>query len=173
MTFTYEGADLSRVIDCIYCEGNSFNIYYLDGSKSTYFCSDKEEKEKIKRLMIKQAEERSQKLNINYLNDKIKFNLLHSLNFVAFATLWTVAEKKVTIPALALITLASVQIKNYFSNKTRIEELKKYKMFLELLDTLDEINEDYGKPKFLPLDIDTLDSFSYKEIKSLYKYYKQ
>lgn len=178
MTFTYDGADLSKVIECIYCDGNNFNIYYLDGSKSTYVCSSEDEKEKIKELMIKQAEERLRKFDIDYLFLKNKIALCCvmglSIGLAIPVVLSATIEKKLSfnVQEIFVLILICLAMGDFLKTNSKIKELKKYKMFLELLDKLDEINLQFEEND-LPLGIDTLDEFSYGEVKSWYKYYKQ
>lgn len=173
MTFTYDGADLSKVIECIHCEDNNFNIYYLDGSKSTYVCSSEDEKEKIKKLMIEQAIERQKNIiYISALSSENMANVAGILGFAGLAVIETIFAKKLDLHALANLIITSLYTKKYLTTNAQLKELKKYKMFLELLDNLDEINLQFEEND-LPLGIDTLDEFSYSEVKGWYKYYKK
>ena len=172
MTFTYDDADLSKTIACFWNDGNRFNIFYLDDSKSTYISYSEDEKEKIQNIMINQAKDRQKAYDIMKLNGKNKLNLLLVFLLSFFTVVETINEKKLNLPEILQIIIVGGFTNSYLINRTQLKELKKYKMFLEIIDKLDEINSDCGE-KCLPLEINTIDEFSYSEIKSYYKQYRQ
>lgn len=169
MTFTYSGVDLSKIIGALRIDGNNFSIYYLDGTVSTYVCTDEDEKKKIKDIMIKQAIERQATYDIKILDMRNKLSIMEFL-LATFGASYSIIEKQPFFLGLNTYFLYS-SIKTHIETKGKLKELKKYKMFLELLDNLKDINSGLSENE-LPLDIDTLDDFSYGEVKSHYKYYK-
>lgn len=169
MTFAYDGADLSKIIGSLKIDGNNFNIYYLDGTVSTYVCTDENEKQKIKEIMLKQAKERQSTYDIHNLDMRNKTSIIEFF-FAIFGTSFSIVNKQPFLLGINTYLLCS-SIKTHSETKNKLKELRKYKMFLELLDNLSDINNGL-ETKGLSLDIDTLDDFSYDEIKSQYKYYK-
>lgn len=120
--------------------------------------------------MLKQAIERQSIYDIHNLDIRSKLRIIQFF-FAIFGTSFSIVEKQPFLLGINAYLLCS-SIKSHIQDESKLKELKKYKMFLELLDNLDEINLQAEK-NVLPLGIDTLDEFSYSEVKGWYKYYKK
>ena len=175
MTFTYDGADLSKVIQDIYLENGKCVVTYLDGSTDEYYCEDNNEIERLKQLMITQALERQEKMD----TDKLEL-IKHSCSLGKFfSILILLASAKGYIDESFInLSIALFAVSFGFSKNAnpKLKELKKYKLFLELLskysinDISDCVKKTKGDDLYLPpLDINTLDNFSYGYVKSLHK----
>lgn len=77
------------------------------------------------------------------------------------------------------VIFSTFGIYNYRSNNKKIIELKKYKLFLDLVDHLDDINDseflkciEFEKLYQKQFDINTLDEYTYGDVKTIYKSYK-
>lgn len=170
MNFTYQGADLSKVIKTFERSENNFHIEYMDGSTANFCCDSEKEADKIRKEMVEQAIDRQNNMNMSSIEKAKIFNQL----FTILASINTVVLfnfKKEIIALLVLIVGALFEVKTTNKRET-LKELKKYKLFLEMIDDIDYINS--GKflncvePDSLfqiPLGIDTLDRYSYGDIK--------
>lgn len=178
MNFTYDGADLSKTIKALQNKGNSYSIEYLDDSSSHYFCSDSKELQRIKDLMIEQAIQRQKNMDIKTF-DFIKNTYLGGSFISSLAISITQNQNKNALSCLFLISLL-FGIYKYRDSSKKIKELKKYKLFLELLPHLNEVNTseilkciEFDNIYQIPVDITTLDEYSYNQIKTIYKTYKE
>ena len=178
MKFTFPNADLSKVIKRFTYEGNYFHVEYFDGSKCDYYCSDPYEESKIKNIMLNQAKERQKKMD----NPHDKAGELMSLYAELILILGLQDNIKngrdIMTYLCAIILIVNSDCQVHWIKE--MIELKKFAMFLEMYESLDEIN----KTEFMkciefepiyqrPLDIDTVDDFSYGDIKTLYRKFKQ
>ena len=178
MKFTHPYADLSQVIKKFSYEGNYFHVEYFDGSVCDYFCDLPEEVEEIRATMMVQALERDEYMwesvdaktarsMMLYIQFIMAFGLQHSIS--------TDYDFMTIMCSLMLGVNLLFQIKDV---KTQIE-LKKYQLFFDMYDSLDEIN----KVEFMKcirigsaikeLNIETLDDFTYGEIKALHRKLEQ
>lgn len=175
MTFIDKNSDPSIIIKDYRVKGDNYLVEYLDGSKNNYYCSSDNEESRIKEEMIKQAIERKDKINIKLLELASDSSLIVAL----LSTICSLAIKNsgMTI-AMLLVVIASIY--TFAKNSRKIKELKKYEMFLEMKDSLNEINT----PKYMKhiefeniyqkdLGINTVDDFTYGETKTLYKVYSK
>lgn len=174
MTFTYDEADLSTTIRNFKYDGNYFKVQYLDGSSANYFCIRRTEKERLEDLMIEQAVDRQGMMPQRELKH-IK-NL--SFSTAAIATIALTMSNRSNGYALSTLAFAGAcfGICNYRQLSSRVNELKKYELFLELRQDmtaqdeqslLDTIEFDHFYQ--IPLNINTLDEYSYRDVKRLHK----
>ena len=77
MTFTYEGADLSKIIKKYFKNGNNYTIQYLDGTNFDYCSLASNEEQNIKCNMIKQAIERQVNISTKSISTINYVSLLH------------------------------------------------------------------------------------------------
>lgn len=174
MTFTYHGADLATTIKRYKQTGNYYHIEYLDGSFSDYYCSDQKESERIEAIMKKQAIDRENLMDIEeIIRTKHKDLAGASLTFLSSSFLYN--YEKFSLCALTMAG-AGICLKCATTKSSRIRELKKYKLFLEIDKNLSNINEcellSEVEPDHIyqvPLTISHVDDYSYREIKVLYK----
>ncbi len=176
MNFSYNGADLSRIIKSYTKDGYAYEVEYMDGSDVTYISYNEEEVEKLKGIMIAQAKERDRVFSETGLSKIPGINVfLILVSYFGF----NIAEiKESTLLKIICFCLLSANVYQINTKNNKRKELKKYKLFLELLDELGE--KELNSPKYTkqykayakPLTIETIDSFDLKEIKSVYKTYK-
>lgn len=169
MKFTYDNADLSKTIKTYYNNGAYFLIEFLDGTKESYILSPKTE-ELIKYEMIKQALERDEKYNRKKCLIHHQFSSLTAVLSIFSAV--SVTENKNFLAIFEMIFLTSFL--SIISSTDKLIELKKYKLFLELYQKndkqeLEKLWNTYFASSTLKMpDINTLDTYKYTQIKSLY-----
>ena len=178
MTFTYEGADLSKIIKKYFKNGNNYTIQYLDGTNFDYCSLASNEEQNIKCNMIKQAIERQVNISTKSISTINYVSLLNSI-LSAIGTSIGIKNNK-EILSIILFILLPFSLYNYKKSSSKLNELKKYRMFLELIDDLDKINnsqflkciefDNYYQKQF---DINTLDEYSYRDVKTIYKKFKE
>jgi len=175
MKFTYPEADFSKVIKSFTHDEGLFCIEYLDGSVSKYLCSDPEKVEMIKSLMLSQARERQEKMWNNHTDKLARTMILYQQMIFAFGLQHSIRTKSDFLMFLCAFML-SINLFFQASDLKSLIELKKYQLFFEMYNDLDEVN----KSEFLkcieadtiyqtPLDIDTIDDYTYGEVKTLYR----
>lgn len=179
MTFTYDGADLSKTIKHIHIDNRECLVEYLDGSSIIFTCLDKEQLKKFKEIMIEQAKDRKNNINIK----NIRFNEISGIAGICGSLLTIISSNNIKnkqILYLISFLLLMYSQKMRKTHSEMIKELKKYDLFLELADDLDTINNsrflkcvEFEPISQIPFDIDTLDRYSYKDVKTIYKTYKK
>ena len=174
MKFAFPGADLGAVIKKFKCDGNKFHVEYFDGSACDYYCSDPNEAKEIRELMLSQAKERQEKMeDVNFdARETAAFFTQLVISVGLFSAIKTESDILTFVCALATV----VNVGSKIRDGLRRRELEKYQMFLEMYDSLDEVNksefmkciefENYYQKK---LNIETVDDFSYGEVKTLYR----
>lgn len=168
MTFAYDDANLKDIIKTFYCENNNFFIDYLNGTSTSYICYDENEEKRVKDLMIKQAIERDAKYDAINIERSKRIDAVLS-TFFSIGCANAIHNRDYFSILVLNVCLMSTFVRLNEKN-IKLKELKKYKMFLQLLDKVDEINLELGDDQ-IPLDISTLDDISYRKIKSIYNYY--
>lgn len=174
MTFSYLGADLSKIIKKFTKNGTNYHIEYLDGSESNYYHGDPNHGEYLKKMMIEQAKERQKRISLE--NQKgLETNAVLAQCSSIVAVIFAIGEK--SIPAVLLFgTIALCTTIYAKSERTKRKELEKYQLFFNMEDDLDIVNatEFMKEIEFEPmyqkfLDISTLDEFELSEIKTLHR----
>lgn len=104
----------------------------------------------------------------------MKLNYLNSILSAIFCGFNLV--NKNTIGAIIFVLKSLIELKYSMSINKKVNELKKYKLFLEMVKDLDEINKsgilkciEFENIYQIPLDITTIDEYSYSDIKKIYK----
>lgn len=176
MTFTYEGANLSETIENFIKKGNIYTINYLDKSSSSYICYNDNEEQKIKNIMIQQAIERQNKIDMKSLFLSLNCYLIgFGISTGEFMLLLNNGDYflKSLILGTSILTY-----KGCNTTINKLIELKKYKMFLELRKNLEEINKgdflkcvEFDNFYQIPFSIDTLDYYKYSKVKTIYNTY--
>lgn len=179
MNFSYGGADLSKIIKRYNRNQNEYLIEYLDGSIYSYISYEDNEEEKIKKQMLEQAKQRDELFERRFLhftdNAYLVSNLI-SISGLGFSLIKDENDFKF-FWLIALI----ISMRKFKQTGKKIQELEKYKLFLELIEGLGE--EELNSPTYTKcyefdnfyaekLDIGSLDSFNYSDIKRVYKKYK-
>lgn len=172
MTFYIDDKN-EKIIKNYKKENNSFIIEYLDGTKD-YIKESDTTLDDIHLKMIKQAIKRDRLLyNKTYL--KIILNSFYEC-FGLFASGFAMSNKNFFMLIISLILWVFMSEDNN-KNSIKLRELKKYRLFLRLLNSIEEIEDleleyvdDDEKQK--PLTINELDKITYKEMIELDNEYK-
>lgn len=175
MTFTYDGADLSKIIARYKKDGYNYHIEYLDSTTQDYVSYNEDEEYNIINKMVEQAIDR--KNNFNYNGEKSEKYTNLSLSILSqLLSLHYYSNQKNILSTFLFIT--SILYLNYcIENNQDLKELKKYEMFLEMtkdnpckgLDSkwLDYI--EFERIYQTPMKINTLDNYNYSDVKYIYK----
>lgn len=174
MTFTYDNADLSRTIKDFYRDGMAYYVNYLDGSSSNYVCSSETEEERLKDLMVEQALDRQGMMKIRDVELLEKMNVAAA--FISAAGISIMANYEQYALSALLLGGTFATVGKARKLKCQLYELKKYKLFLEMSDDVARGNGeiplevvDHDKIYQVPLGINTVDRYSYGQVKTLYK----
>lgn len=179
MNFSYEGADLNKIIKWYVKKDCEYYIQYLDGSTCKYISYNDNEEERIKQKMLNQAKERDKMYSKDKLDEIPTNNLIGALVSCVGVSISQVSE--LDLLKYICLFMLGFNFQRILSNKRKVKELKKYRLFLELIDELGE--KELNSSKYIKayeidniyskdLNISTLDSFSLNEIQSIYKVYK-
>lgn len=153
---------------------NNIVVKYLDGEEKIY---NAEEKNNIETKMIEQAQDRDKELyeEIYWKNKK---NILK----FAYSFIPMIISLRLNLKLIYYVMVVYAIIKSYDLVKTnvRLKELKKYRLFLEMRKELEK-NENSDITKVVEMDpylrkdinINTLDEFSYTEVKDIKKELKR
>lgn len=174
MTFTYEGADLSTTIKTFSQNGFNFHIEYMDGSENNYYCSNDLENERLINLMLEQIKLRDEKMNLETLSLKeslIKFTFVLS----SCLNVLSISRQKDLISLISLL-IAIISLKDLRTIKKRIAELKKYRLFIDMMEELKTIDiskllecVEFDHMYQIPLDLCHIDEYSYGDMKRIRK----
>ena len=154
---------------------HSFNytIYYLDGTKSEYYCSDEEHENKILKRMLEQAKTRDREMYDAWERLKKNAFLGFSLSFILF--LLSFCSKSVIL-IIFMLFVSAVCLEQYLDYHNKFKELKKYRMYLSIMEELKKPENikllkelEFDEIYQMPLNISTLDYFNYNDIKFLKK----
>ncbi len=176
MTFAYPGADLDKIIKFYEIDGVNYHVEYMDGSTNDYVCYDQNEEQRLIETMIYQAIIR-QKMTLLFKDfSRETFTaILHSILLGAMAiSAFSHSNNITTIFGLMNFVLFASSIKMHKRNY----ELLKYQYYLEMYlsgyfnDNPEVLNKlEFDKIYQIPLTINTLDKYSYGDIKRVWKKY--
>ena len=176
MTFTYLDCDISKTIKSFSVDVYNYTIIYLDGSVSQYTSYNENEKLRLTKIMLDQAIDRQKNMDEKHLIKNMKLYYLNSILSVILVGFNIVNRN--TIVAIIFILKSLIELRTSMSINKKVNELKKYKLFLEMVKDLDEINKsgilkciEFENIYQIPLDITTVDEYSYSDIKKIYKKY--
>ena len=175
MNFSYNGVDTSKIIKKYQKQEFNYTIEYLNGDVSSFYSTNENEEKNIINTMISQIIEREKKMDINRLKSIRNIALLFSLLSSGIISIMINRnnDELLLFPILGL----TLSVKTYRNQSKLINELKKYKMFLELtkdnpMCSVDDELLDYiefDKIHQTPLNINTIDDYSYEDVKKLFK----
>lgn len=179
MNFTYDGAKEEEIIKNYVRSGNYYQIEYLDGNVVTYVSFDENEEDNLKNQMLKQAQEREEKTDIK--DDRLI--RAGGLILAGISCLGVAVYMAKKYPELAVISSATAVwgFSLASCNKEKLKELKKYKMFLEMVKNVPEHQLDNSWTELSSVDkiyqipvmnINTIDNFEYSDVKQIYKKFK-
>lgn len=178
----YEGKEeLKNIIQYYILENDNMIIWFLDGSAIKINNITKEEISLIEERMINQLRDRNNNFNIKYIQRKEKLDLTLLISLLG----GTIANKikNITMPEyITILILISIIYLYYntYSEIKKITDIKKSNLFLEIYDKLQTpevrvvISNLLGDNLYAKdLTINTLDEYSYNEIKQIHKKVKK
>ncbi len=176
MNFVQDGAEPSKIIKSYKKVGKTYVVNYFDDSYSQYESLEENEEDRIRNIMISQALERSNNYNIKEVFASNRLGIVNTLLSVGLLSCSLYSKKQlVSILSIAALTYS---LKCLSDNAQKIKELKKYKLFFELMNDLEFVNSssmlkcvEFDNFYQTRLDINTLDDYSYNQVKTIYKNY--
>lgn len=181
MKFYTGPEELRDVIGRYHISGSSMFIFYLNNRVESISSFTEEQEKEVREIMLKQLQERNASINLrpyvlqknfdasllaaltgSYIVDRIKFGGIKS-----YLTIGTI---------IGTIYLTSRILKE----RAIIKEVKKSNLFLDMYDELqtqegknavEELN--FDKIYSEELNVNTLDNFSYSEVKEVHKKLKR
>ena len=160
--------DYREIIDRYEINNNRITVYYLNGSVREYNYT-KEKEEELLNLMLKIAIKRNNSINIERLESELK-TYRFTLALTTIITIINLTSRMngscknkefMTISIFALLILAGIISVVIKTKKDEINELKKYRIYLQNKKEIDEYNT--------ALSINSIDQYTYKEIKQIEK----
>lgn len=177
MTFACLESDISRIIKSFSVDGYNYTIIYLDGSISQYICYNENEKIRLTKIMLEQAIYRQENINEEHLIKIMQTGYANALLSMILGGIYLVNIN--TIGTIVFMLISLIELRVSIGSHSKLNELKKYKLFLEMAKNLDSINQsrilkciEFENIYQIPLDITTIDEYSYSDIKRIYKEYK-
>lgn len=176
MNFIHKDQDPKTTIKKYQRIRDTFIVEYMDGSKGTYTISNPDkEMERLNNEMLKQIALRKAKCSVPELG-MYKMMLGEMLMLAATgAAISNEDQMLVAAFTIASVVFGKAAVTEYKNRK----ELSKYDMLLEMYNDLDKINtrEYLDKIEFdpfyqVPLNLNTIDDYSYSDVRTLYKHYK-
>lgn len=174
MTFTYIEADLRKIIKSYFRDGCNYEVEYLDGSIAKYYCSNELEESRLENLMLKQALERQEKVNVKEMEVYKELSRIAAY-LSSIACVLSIEEQK-SVFALILGILCISSIKEFREKREMLNELKKYQIYIDIMDRIKEVNEsellkciEFDNYYQIPLNLGTLDNYSLNDIKRIRK----
>lgn len=181
MKFYTGPEDLKDVIERYIVIGNDMAVYYLNNRKVSIPNFTEEQREEIKEIMLQQLQERNANVNLR------PYILQKDLNTVALTILMgSYIANRIKFDSIkAYLTIGTIFGTIYLTNrilkeKAIIKEVKKSSLFLDMYDELqtpkgknavEELN--FDKIYSEDLNVNTLDDFSYSEVKEVHKKLKK
>ena len=177
MKYGYTNADIKNIISYYKIDNDKLVVIYLDGHEKTY---DKEKEQEIIDLMINQATLRQKSNTLSLFMQDKKDNIQMAISKGAIATIFLAISSVVKDERLALgfvvggsfaAFTAILDGSQMIDLHHKVEELKKYKIFLSRLAELEEFknNESIynGIENTKPLTINTIDGFTLSDVKRI------
>ena len=171
MTFTVNNADLDATIKTYQNDNDIINIKYLSGREQKCWASYSEEK-RLNDKMLNQAVYRDENFDLSNLEFRsvfLKCTLLAQGVLLNLAKIKNLSWLNPLIIIFVLVTLFDLYKVSY-----QIRELYKYRIFLEMKDKLSLVREsellkcvEFDSFYQKPLNIATLDEYSYSDIKRI------
>lgn len=182
MKFGYEGKQDKYIIKNFDKVKDKIIINFLDGHTIELLSNDKNEEELLI-TMFNQAKERNLSVTAEEIMDLRKHYLMHeiiSFSMCSSNCMNTIRHKiqgyttftiLYSLLSLCFVIIAIINGKGYKVYNDKLKELKKYAIYIDLVDKLKNI-EDINGNNFLKIndiniDINNLDNFTLKEIRNL------
>lgn len=180
MTFSYNGINKNKIIKRYERRNNEFLIEYLDFSCSYYSSDNPNEEQKIISLMLEQAKERQDSYNL-YNLDTERIALIFGILTSFLGSLLFVRLDNDFVSQILFIVGCSETV-GLIGKSRKVNELKKYKLFLELYSLYGERIKNDSKllnciecenTYQIPFDINHIDEYSLKDVKEISKKAKE
>lgn len=181
MKFYTGPEDLKDVIERYIVIGNDMAVYYLNNRKVSITNFTEEQREEIKKIMLQQLQERNESVNLR------PYTLQKSFDTAVLTTLvGSYIANRIEFDTMkAYLTIGTIFGTIYLTNrilkeKAIIKEVKKSNLFLDMYEELqtpegkgavEELN--FDKIYSEELNVNTLDDFSYSEVKEVHKKLKK
>lgn len=170
MKYAYEGAELEKLIQNYKIVDDRIIVTLFDGTNYKIPLTEENENTLLN-LMLQQAQERSEKSPVSDARFKKNQLLIGELANIFFAmscvaNIHTHDSKIMKLFFGFSGCVMGLQILSTFSNykmaKDKFEELRKYDIYLSIRERLDSLFNEK-----LPLNINTLDKYSLKDIQTI------
>lgn len=181
MKFYTGPEELSNVIKFYFIAGSNMAVFYLDDRIEHIFNYTEEQKQKVQETMLKQLQERNESINLR------PYTLQKSFDTAVLTTLaGSYIANRIEFGTMkAYLTIATICGTIYLTNrilkeKAIIKDVKKSNLFLDMYEELqtpegkivvEELN--FDKIYSEELNVNTLDHFSYGEVKEVHKKLKR
>lgn len=178
----YEGPEeLKNIVNYYTRLGPYIRVFYLNGDYIERYDEDYNYEEQVKKIMLKQLQERNNSININNLNIIRNINITALISLLSLYIANNVNHKNISNITILLTFISSFILYSKITDIKKIQkEVKKSKMFLEIYDLLEtpegkkSVEElEFDKLYAQELNINTLDFFTYKDVKEIHKKLKK
>lgn len=154
--------DLKYIIAGYKKINNKIIIRYLDNTTETITDINNNYEDILKTRMINQLIERNKSADIDYL--KLR-KYLDSMSFISIYILVLVSYFKTAGDIITPLNIANFITGGYAMSRSKtsintLKDIKKTNLFLEIYKYLEKDD---------PMNINTLDNYTYKQVKSVYK----
>ena len=154
--------DVKYLIEGYTKVNNKIIIRYLDQSTETVTDIDGTYEEALKKRMLDQLIKRNKSIDMNYLNmrvclDTLSFSSIYILALINYYVTKGDILNALTLTNIFVSAFALVRTEKSINIK---KDIKKTNLFLELLEYLDKDDK---------MNINTIDDYSYKQVKSVYR----
>ena len=181
MKFTYEGADLSKIIRKYEIKKNKIIVTYLDNKKKEYEFNEHIEKDLIN-TMLEQAKDRDEKyddsnLHAKYYEGLINVSIIQGISMISLPFLTLIKNRNIGLTLCSCLVLfeskAAYELAKAGFKNAKLKDLVKYNCYLSIREELlkcknykellnnNNINKDI-------LNINNLDSVKLRKILNLY-----
>ncbi len=162
MKFYVGDEDLGMVIESYYRYEERLYIRYLDDSMATIYDPNGDYEKMLQNRMIRQLQNRNEVVDFEFLARKCYFDCV---SFTSLYGLYMACLVKhdgnvpfyITIPSVIMGTWGMMRAKESIKI---MEDIKKSNLFLAMNDSLGDDSE---------LNVNTLDDYSYKNVRKIYK----
>ena len=181
MKFYTGPEELSNVIKFYFTMGSNMAVFYLDDRIEHIFNYTEEQKQKVQETMLKQLQERNESINLR------PYTLQKNFDTVVLTTLAGsyIANRIVFGNIETYLTIGTIFGTVYLTNRILkkraiINDVRKANLFLDMHEELqtpegkiavEELN--FDKIYSEELNVNTLDRFSYGEVKEVHKKLKR
>lgn len=179
----YEGPEeLKDVIECYIVIGDYLKIFYLNGESIEKYDKEHIYEEKTKQIMIRQLQERNDSIETNYINFLKNTDIFAAISLLSLYLANYIGHKDIpTITTILTFFTSSILLSKANDIKKIQKEVKKSQLFLEIYDFLQNNKEKMAVDKLEfykicgrgELNVNTLDTFRYGEVKRIHKTLKR